>query len=215
MHPQFDYIFELFTLLIGLAVAEMLMGFSRILKLRARRKAGVDPTAIEVKVGWLVPLLGLLVLVDLGTFWSIVWSMRGVLDMRMAIIFGVLVLIGGYYLVATLVFPDEPELWPDFDAYFWQQKRWVVGGVLLINLATAISSVMLGAQNPETQQQFANAAQANPLFAISMLILLFNYPAFVWLTFTKSRIVSMILILFIVFTQLLYAFATWGIEGLV
>ena len=35
MNPQFDYIFELFTLLISLAVAEMLMGFSRILKLRA------------------------------------------------------------------------------------------------------------------------------------------------------------------------------------
>ena len=100
MHPQFDYIFELFTLLIVLAVAEMLMGFSRILKLRARRKAGVDPTATAIRVGWLVPVLGLLVLIDLGTFWSIVWSMRGVLDMRMATIFGVLVLIGGYYLVA-------------------------------------------------------------------------------------------------------------------
>ena len=53
MHPQFDYVFELFTLLISLAVAEMLMGFSRILKMRARRKAGVDPTAISVRVGWL------------------------------------------------------------------------------------------------------------------------------------------------------------------
>ena len=125
MHPQFDYIFELFTLLISLAVAEMLMGFSRILKLRARRKAGVDPTAISVRVGWLVPLLGLLVLIDLATFWSIIWTMRGVLDMRIATIFAVLVLIGGYYLIATLVFPDEPELWPDFDAYFWQQKRLV------------------------------------------------------------------------------------------
>ena len=61
MNPQFDYIFELFTLLISLAVSEMLMGFSRILKMRARRKAGVDPTAISVRVGWLVPLLGLLV----------------------------------------------------------------------------------------------------------------------------------------------------------
>ena len=215
MHPQFDYIFELFTLLIGLAVAEMLMGFSRILKLRARRKAGVDPAAIEVHVGWLVPLLGLLVLVDLGTFWSIVWSMRGVLDMRMATIFGVLVLIGAYYLVATLVFPDEPELWPDFDAYFWQQKRWVVGGVLLINVATATASIILGAQNPEQQQRFAEAAQTNPLFAVSMLILLFNYPAFIWLTFTKRRLVSMVLIVFIVLTQLLYAYATWGLEGLV
>ena len=214
MHPQFDYIFELFTLLISLAVAEMLMGFSRILKMRARRKAGVDPAAIEVHVGWLVPMLGLLVLVDLSTFWSIVWSMRGVLDMRMATIFGVLVLIGAYYLVATLVFPDEPELWPDFDAYFWQQKRWVVGGVFLINLLTAMASFGLGAQDEAQVELVTQAAQNNPAFAISIAILMFNYPAFVWLIFTKRRIMSMLLMVYIVFTQLLYAYATWGIEGL-
>lgn len=214
MHPQFDYIFELFTLLIGLAVAEMLMGFSRILKLRARRKAGVDATAIAVRVGWLVPVLGLLVLVDLGTFWSIIWSMRGVLDMRMATIFGVLVLIGGYYLIATLVFPDEPELWPDFDAYFWQQKRWVVGGMLLINIAVNVASGVLGAFG-DNGEAIAAAAQANPLFSITMLILFLNFPAFAWLTFTKGRIVSIVLMLFIIATQLLYAIVSWNIEGLV
>ena len=214
MHPQFDYIFELFTLLISLAVAEMLMGFSRILKLRARRKAGVDPTAISVRVGWLVPMLGLLVLVDLGTFWSIIWTMRGVLDMRMATIFGVLVLIGGYYLVATLVFPDEPELWPDFDAYFWQQKRWVVGGVLLINLATAIASFALGAQTQEQGEAMAAAAAANPAFTVAMLIVLFNYPAFLWLALTKGRRRSIVLMVFIIFTQLFFAATSWGIEGI-
>ena len=214
MNPQFDYIFELFTLLISLAVAEMLMGFSRILKLRARRKAGVDPTAISVRVGWLVPLLGLLVLIDLATFWSIIWSMRGVLDMRIATIFAVLVLIGGYYLVATLVFPDEPELWPDFDAYFWQQKRWVVGGMLLINLATATASFQLGAQTQEQGELMAQAAQQNPPFAIAMLILLFNYPAFLWLALTKGRRRSIVLMVFIIFTQLFFAATSWGIEGL-
>lgn len=214
MHPQFDYIFELFTLLISLAVAEMLMGFSRILKLRARRKAGVDPTAIEVKVGWLVPMLGLLVLVDLGTFWSIIWSMRGVLDMQMATIFGVLVLIGGYYLIATLVFPDEPELWPDFDAYFWQQKRLVVIGMLLINLATAIASFALGAQTQEQGELMAQAAQANHMFALAMLMLTVNYPAFLWLAFTRGKRRSLVLMGFIISTQLLFAVTSWGIEGI-
>ena len=213
MNPQFDYIFELFTLLIGLAVAEMLMGFSRILKLRARRKAGVDPTAIELHVGWLVPLLGMLVLVDLGTFWSIVWSMRGVLDMRMGMIFGVLVLIGGYYLIATLVFPDEPELWPDFDAYFWQQKRWVVGGMLAINLATTAAHVALGAMIDPDETQIA-AIAANPLFRAAMIMLFLNYPAFAWLTFSKRRRVCIALMAFILFTQLLYAVSAWSIPGI-
>ena len=213
MHPQFDYIFELFTLLISLAVAEMLMGFSRILKLRARRKAGVDPTAISVRVGWLVPMLGLLVLVDLGTFWSIIWTMRGVLDMRTAMIFGVLVLIGGYYLVATLVFPDEPELWPDFDAYFWQQKRWVVGGMLLINFATTGAGAALGAMiEPDAAQ--AEAIAASPLFMAAMIMLFLNYPAFLWLTFSKGKRVCIALMAFILFTQLLYAVSAWSIPGI-
>ncbi|MEL7686480.1 hypothetical protein AAG596_03175 [Citromicrobium bathyomarinum] len=213
MHPQFDYIFELFTLLIGLAVAEMLMGFSRILKLRARRKAGVDPTAINVRVGWLVPLLGLLVLADLGTFWSIVWTMRGVLDMRTAMIFGVLVLIGGYYLVATLVFPDEPELWPDFDAYFWQQKRWVVGGMFLINVATSAAGLALGAAVSPDEAQAA-AIAANPLFLASTLMIFLNYPAFIWLTFSMGKRVCIALMLFILATQVLYAVSAWSIPGL-
>ena len=54
---EFSYIFELFALLLGLAVAEMLGGFGQVLKLRARRKAGMDEGV--VRVGWLVPLLGL------------------------------------------------------------------------------------------------------------------------------------------------------------
>ena len=213
MHPQFDYIFELFTLLISLAVAEMLTGFSRILKLRARRKAGVAPAAISVRVGWLVPLLGLLVLVDLGTFWSIIWTMRGVLDMRMATIFGVLVLIGGYYLIATLVFPDEPELWPDFDAYFWQQKRLVAAGVLLINIASTIASLMLGAQGPEQVAAAQEAAMEHPAFAVSSSIIVLNFPAFVWLAFSKRRMVCIALMGFIIFTQLFHAYSTWGLEG--
>ena len=214
MNPQFDYIFELFTLLISLAVAEMLMGFSRILKLRARRKAGVDPTAISVRVGWLVPLLGLLVLIDLATFWSIIWSMRGVLDMRIATIFAVLVLIGGYYLIATLVFPDEPELWPDFDAYFWQQKRLVVGGILLINLASTLASIMLGAQGAEQVAAAQKAAVEHPAFAISSMVMLLNFPAFLWLAFSKRRIVCIVLMGFIIFTQLFHAYSTWGLDGI-
>lgn len=212
MDPQFDYIFELFTLLIGLAVAEMLMGFSRILKLRARRRAGIDPAAMRVKVGWLVPILGLLVLIDLATFWSIIWTMRGVLDMRMATIFGVLVLIGGYYLVATLVFPDEPEMWPDFDAYFWPQKRWVFGGMLAINLAINLTGMALGA-SPEDAPKISPAT--HPVFVTSVLMIYLNFPAFAWLIFTGRARVSLALMLFIIATQILYALSSWTITGLV
>ena len=133
--------------------------------------------------------------------------------MRMATIFGVLVLIGGYYLVATLVFPDEPELWPDFDAYFWQQKHWVVGGMFAINIAVNVATFALGAAG---QAEVApEEAAANPLLIVAFLMLLLNFPAFLWLTFSKGRIVCMVLMLFIIATQLLFAVAAWGVPGLV
>lgn len=210
---EFNYIFELFTLLISLSVAEILAGFSRLLKLRARRKAGVDPAAIKVRMGWLVPLLGLLVLIDLATFWNIIWTGRGVLDMQMATVLGVLVLIGGYYLVATLVFPDEPELWPDFDAYYWLQKRYVVWGIFGINALTQGALFLLGAQGPENQEAVAAAVVANPLIGVASLLLLLNFPAFIWLGLSKRKRVNIALMLYIILTQFLLAITTFGVEA--
>ena len=48
----FDLVFALFGLVLGLAITEVLGGFSRVMKMRG-----------TVHVGWLVPLLGLLVLI--------------------------------------------------------------------------------------------------------------------------------------------------------
>ena len=212
---EFNYVFELFALLLGLAVAEMLQGFGQVLKLRARRKANIahpergDDEAIKVRVGWMVPLLGLLVLVDLATFWGGLWMVRGGIEMSMLTVFVVLVLIGGYYLVATQVFPDQPELWPDFDQWYALQKRFVVGGVLIINvLAQAL--VALAMDPPQLTE--AQALQYPALVLASLLILL-NLPAMVWLAFSKRRWLDAALIAFIVGTQFFYAWAAIGVEG--
>ncbi|WP_114520231.1 hypothetical protein [Altererythrobacter sp. ZODW24] len=211
MKNEFAYIFELFTLLLGLAVAEMLSGFSGVLKLRARRKAGVDPTAHKVKIGWLVPLLGLLVLVDLATFWSLIWVGRGVMDMNMLTIFAVLVLIGGYYLVATLVFPDEPELWPDFDAYYWQQKRFVVLAMVVINVLAQGALIGLGAMDdvptPDEMMKY-------PLFLVASQIVMLSLPLMIWLAFSKKRLVNIVLMVLIVAAQFFYAWAALGVPFL-
>lgn len=207
---EFSYIFELFALLLGLAVAEMLGGFGQVLKLRARRKAGVDEHAIKVRVGWLVPLLGLLVLVDLATFWSGLWMARNGLEMTMLTVFCVLALIGGYYLVATQVFPDEPQVWPDFDKWYWLQKRFVVLGVFTINVLAQGLVLAIGAIPQPTAEQFAG----RPAFLVAGLMTTLVFPAFLWLAFSKRERVDIALIVFIVATQFFYAWAALGVEGL-
>ena len=44
---------------------------------------------------------------------------------------GLLAIVGVYHLAASLIFPDEPEQWPDFDDWYDRQKRMVIGGLLI------------------------------------------------------------------------------------
>jgi len=134
----FDLVFALFGLVLGLAITEVLAGFSRVIKMRR-----------DVHVGWLVPLLGLLVLIDLTSFWSNAAEVRDVVPGNLLTLLIVLALVGTYYLIATLIFPTDPEAWPDFDLYYDRINRKVLGGMLAINFASLIAGAAAFALAPE------------------------------------------------------------------
>ena len=136
----FDLVFAVFGLLLGLAIAEVLSGFSRALKL----KRGSKP----VRIGWLTPLLGALAMLDLSNFWLLAWDARDQIGANYVTLVCVLVMVGIYYLAATLIFPDEPEEWPDFDDWYDKQKAMVVGGLLTANVASWIGVAVLDAMHP-------------------------------------------------------------------
>lgn len=118
----FDYIFTLFGLILGLAVAEVLGGFARLM--RAHRTA---------RMGWLSMLLSVIVLLDLTTFWTIAWSLRGLASPTYGTLAFALVLAGCYYLAASLIIPYELENWPNLDDYFFEKKPLVLAGVITAN----------------------------------------------------------------------------------
>lgn len=128
----FDLIVRLFGLLLGLAMGEVLAGFARTLRL----KLGVTAVAADsVRIGWLVPLLGLIVLLSQLSFWLSFYELHGNVPLNLLVLLGLLGVVGGYYLVSSLVFPAVPERWPDFDAYYFHVRRTVLGGVIVIELA--------------------------------------------------------------------------------
>ncbi|MDQ4086612.1 MAG: hypothetical protein M3177_01140 [Pseudomonadota bacterium] len=47
----------------------------------------------------------------------------------------VLAMVGGYYLLATFVFPDDRDAWRDCDGYYLRTNRLIVGGILVINFS--------------------------------------------------------------------------------
>ena len=146
----FDFVFALFSLLLGLAIAEVLSGFARVLRIEARARVGMER---NVRVGWLVPLLATWLLLDQLTFWLFAYSVRDTLPLNYITLLAVTVVVGGYYLFSTLVFPDSPEDWPDFDRYYDQHNRLILIGMFVTRiLLTIVGNIY---RPPMTSEQAA------------------------------------------------------------
>src|SRR4051812_32879689 len=119
----FDLDFSLFSLLLGLALVQVLSGLVQTIQSPDR-----------VKIGWLTPLLGLFVILDLTSFWTIAWSVRDAAPPRfLALLYGLLVM-GLYYFAASLVFPTRPEDCPHLDQHYFKYRRTIIGAVIACNL---------------------------------------------------------------------------------
>src|SRR3954470_3386267 len=130
----FEFVFSLFGLLRGLSLAEVLGGLARTLK---QRRA--------VKLGWLTPLLGTLVMLDFTPSWALAYSLRDSIPANfLTLVIGLLV-TGLYYLAATLVFPDEASKWRDLDMYYFEHRRQVLGGMLASRMLARAAQFALGA----------------------------------------------------------------------
>jgi hypothetical protein len=117
---DFEFIFALFGLLLGLSITEVLGGLARAID--ARLQPGST-----VRIGWLTPLLGAFVLLDLLSFWQAAWTTRDVVGVSGKALMAVTVFAAAYYLAAHLVFPRQAADQRDFDAHFFRVRRIVIG----------------------------------------------------------------------------------------
>jgi hypothetical protein len=176
--------FEMVFALLGLAIAEVLAGFAQTWKARLRAEvAHTEP----VRIGWLVPLLGLLVITDQTAFWLHAYALREAIPLTFLSLLLVLAIIGGYYLLATFVFPDEPDAWPDFDDYYLRINRIVIGGILAINVALVAFAAVLEARGLRIEE-------AQQPTAISEAAVLLSAPALIALYFVKSKRANLVLL---------------------
>ena len=188
----FDLVFAMFGLVLGLAVTEVLAGFARVIKMR--RKA---------HVGWLTPLLGTFVLIDMTTFWNTVYAHREHLHADLATLLVVLAFVGSYYLISTLIFPDDPEEWPDFDDYYDRHNRQVLGGMLGLTLALIVVSGITSAMGLSVKADTAAGAYG----WIAIVAGLFHIPLLVLLLIVKSRRWNVALLVAEIVLMLIAAFA--------
>ncbi|WP_066801532.1 hypothetical protein [Sphingomonas soli] len=129
---SFEFAFSLFGLLLGLSLAEVMSGFGRVMRGRT-----------AIRLGWLTPMVGVLLMVDLVTFWSNAWDMREAIPPSFAALLFGTVIASIYYLAASLVFPTAVSEWPDLDAYFMRHKGQVMIGVMSANLLVMVARILL------------------------------------------------------------------------
>jgi hypothetical protein len=153
----FEFVFSLFGLVLGLSLAEVLAGFARTVQARAR-----------IRMGWLTPLLGLLLIIDLVSFWTGAWRERDALRIALDPLLFATLIAGIYYVAASLVFPADHREWPDLDDYFMAQKKIVVIAVMGCNLLVIVGIVLLHGGAAMTAGRWAGYA----LFTATALLLI-------------------------------------------
>ena len=134
----FSYLSVLLSIILGLAIAQLLTGAGRLLQARSRVVV-YWPT-----LGW----LGLLLMIDVQTWWSM-FAMRAHHDWNFFAFLVVLVQPTILYLLATLVLPDfaGPGL-VDLRENYYSQSRWFFGLFVLLLAASITKDVVLSGRLP-------------------------------------------------------------------
>jgi hypothetical protein len=131
---NFEFVFSLLVILLGLGLSQVLGGFASAVKRR--------PT---LKIGWGTGLLAIWVTTETVIFWEVFWRMRDALPWVTPAIFAGLAITALYYFAASLVFPDDLDRRTSLDDYFMQEKGRVVGAILLaVLLSLAFRAAVLG-----------------------------------------------------------------------
>jgi hypothetical protein len=167
MMDDFEFVFALYSLLLGLSMVELLGGLGRAIEARFAAEASKAKFAI----GWLTPLLAIFVMLDLLSFWSAAWLVRGNLAVSSSALLAVAAFASVYFLAARLVFPSHPEGFANLDVHYFRVRRIVLGLLL----------VLLGAQLAFYASQPDLAANlTRPLAWIMTVVLVALMAAAMW-----------------------------------
>jgi hypothetical protein len=132
---EFEFVFPLFALLVGLSVTEMLSGLAHALKSKR-----------DIHVGWLTPLLGTLILINLAMFWQGSWEMRDGITASSSSFLLVLAVGGTYFLAASLTFPSWDANVRDLDQHFMENRKLALLAIAACNVVYFVRVAMMTRQ---------------------------------------------------------------------
>ncbi|MBI1365515.1 MAG: hypothetical protein GC153_06110 [Alphaproteobacteria bacterium] len=135
----FSYLSVLISIIIGLAITQVLMGFRAILL--HRRK---------VKLYWPALLQGAVLLLIATQMWWAMFSLRAITEWTFAGYGVVLLQTVAFYLAAGLIFPDVSEAGCDLEQAYFDHRRWFFGALVLTVLASAVKDLVIYGSLPQS-----------------------------------------------------------------
>jgi hypothetical protein len=120
---DFEFIFALYALLLGLSLVSLIGGLGNVLEREFADDAQASAGEGAFRIGWLTPLMAVFVVLDLMSFWAFAWSVRTLLSVTTPTLLGVVVFASAYYLAARLVFPGDPRRFADLDVHYFRVHR--------------------------------------------------------------------------------------------
>ena len=187
---QFEFIFALYALLLGLSLIELLSGLGRALELKFASEADKRTFAI----GWLTPALAVFVMLDLLSFWIFAWRVRELLEVTPLGLMVVMAFASAYFLAARLVFPGDPARFSDLDNHYFRVRRVIMA--ILIGLVAVQWIYLLTI--PEIRSGLLN------LWSIALTFVLVALMAGTMVT-SKPRLSLTLLVLLILRYVVIYA----------
>lgn len=129
----FEFLFSFYGLLLGLSIAELAGGFSRVWDRRGTQA-----------IGWLGPLLAVVLMSDLISFWTNAWQIRDHIKVAYPIALGAAVISLLYYFAATQAFPRDGSA-TSADDHVMTHRKTIVSAVILSNVLVTVGFCMIPA----------------------------------------------------------------------
>jgi hypothetical protein len=122
---QFEFFMAFYSLLLGLAVAELLLNFGNLVR-----------AARQPRWGIITPLVGLNIFVQLVASFADAWlKLKGV-SIDFAGITAPSLIGVSFFAAAIMATPRDAGEWASLDDYYFARGRWAVAALISVNLLT-------------------------------------------------------------------------------
>jgi hypothetical protein len=135
---EFGYLSVLLSIIIGLAVTQLLTGLRGLMLQRAR-----------IRVYWVPVAWGLVFLMILTQTWWAMFGLRGHREWTFAEFAAVLFHTIVMYLTAAIILPDVGDEPVDLRAHYYRHRGWLFSLLLLATAASLVKSIVLSGSLPD------------------------------------------------------------------